>query len=385
MLEQLTGLIEPIAGTISIIATTVSLFAGGIGFYLFGQVRKADRRNTELRAEKAKAETAETTAIAERDEAKALLAEIVKLVDGETDIWRRKPVTPPDGHMARTHRSIPIMLLANLKGGVGKTTLAGNLAAHFDALGEAVLLIDLDYQGSLSAMALRGDTRKRALDHPGAMDLLGGKMPKPIQLPGFVSGSGLIDCYYPVFNQESRVIFQWMMGGTEDDVRYRLAALLHDGHVQTHYDRVIIDTGPRVTLGMVNGLCAATHLLVPTQLNGLSIEAMNSFLFTFDDLKAHLELGIKQYRIVGMQKAYDTAKLIKAEIEAIRDIERLLANRGEPAGLFLRDTMIPDQAAFKATAGRSITYLDDRSVRAPVDALGAEIARMAPSYAEEPQ
>jgi cellulose biosynthesis protein BcsQ len=46
--------------------------------------------------------------------------------------------------------SIPIVLFANLKGGVGKTTLAANLTSYFEIQhAERVLAINLDFQGSL--------------------------------------------------------------------------------------------------------------------------------------------------------------------------------------------------------------------------------------------
>ena len=77
----------------------------------------------------------------------------------EHDLWCMHPPRKPVNYDAgmRGRRKNPVIMVANLKGGVGKTTLTANLAAHFSAQGLRVLLIDVDYQGSLSNMMLMAD------------------------------------------------------------------------------------------------------------------------------------------------------------------------------------------------------------------------------------
>lgn len=364
-------------GLIAVLILSLTRRSGEIG-QLSGTLSAAEARRDELEAELA--ETA-----AERDAARAALERMTGLADETADIWSRGPAIPPEDYARRIGDSIPVLVVANLKGGVGKTTLATNLAAWFDARGERVLLVDLDYQGSASAMALGGEMLGRDLAQPGALTLLRGGWPKLHRLTAADSNSEVLDCYYPVLNEENRLLFRWLLGRTPDDPRYRVAEALLAPRIQTVYDRIIVDTPPRVTMGLVNALAAATHLIVPTQLNGLSVQAVQSFLATLDALSPVPLLPARPMRIVGMQRTWTSDRLAGAEIEAMAEIDRLLAARSLPPETFLRDAILPVMSGFQRMAGRGLAYQAEPSVRPEMDRLGKRLAAFAPSYAEEPE
>src|SRR5215813_2097034 len=114
------------------------------------------------------------TAAIQRDQETALKEREHRLADvrsafvgQEHDLWCLHAARPPSGkqfydaRMLKRQRQKPVILVANLKGGVGKSTLVANLAAYFKEAGKRVMVIDGDYQGSLSNMLLTADGSDR--------------------------------------------------------------------------------------------------------------------------------------------------------------------------------------------------------------------------------
>lgn len=377
------------------IAGLIVLSIALTAFLILGRGRRAEEvgnLTAEVDALRDALEVAELEAHAlaeERDRAAGVLEPLSRAGDAITAVWTRAPVAPPDDQTVRRQESIPILAVANLKGGVGKSTVAANLAAHFDARGERVLLIDLDHHASLTAMALGGPRAPAATgaDGPpsGAEVMFEGVWPQPKALVGSFSNSEVIGAAPALADLENRLLFGWLMGRETDDVRDRVARMLLNPRVQTLYDRILIDTPPRMTLGLINGLSAATHLLIPTQLNGLAVAALNDFLEMLDALRPVPLPPRQPYRIVGMQKTWAKDRLSRFELDAIGDIERILERRGDHSALLLRDCVVANLSGFGRAAGRGLAYRQESSVRPEIDRLAMRVAAFAPSFAESPE
>src|SRR6266404_7489944 len=155
--------------------------------------------------------------------------------DDDNNLWLRNPVVKPERYDAKLQASIPILLVANLKGGVGKTTIAANLATYFERCkGERVLAIDLDHQGSLSSMLLPETAQRIQRPADAVKALIGGRangatglFSERIQIRHSQRDSRLIECDDAFGNFETRLVLEWLIGDCKDDIRYNLARVLH--------------------------------------------------------------------------------------------------------------------------------------------------------------
>jgi cellulose biosynthesis protein BcsQ len=323
-------------------------------------------------------------------EAVRKLQNIRQMVEDES-IWSRPLALAGFDYHRSLDRSIPIILVANLKGGVGKTTIAANLATYFaSARGERVLIIDMDYQGSLSAHVLGQAKITDAVDQDReqnkASELLrGGKDGEWVVAAREVDREKLAKLKFIAANSsladlENRLQIKWLLEESEGDPRLSISKVLHSAQVQGHFDRIFIDTAPRLTLAFVASACASTHVLIPTLLNEGSSRSVLDALKQIDFLRKRICGHLQVLGIVG-SKTYrgQTDDLTLRERGVLDNLQRDIYKLHKRSDLVLTDAKIRSSASIEEAAGKSLVVMHDVEADSMFKALGEEVARRAPS------
>ncbi len=214
--------------------------------------------------------------------------------DAPTDAWAPAPAPDPnsvtDAPAPAARRTTDVvrplprfMAVANQKGGVGKTTTAVNLGAALAELGYRVLVVDLDPQGNattglgINARNLQSSIYDVLLNDMDLEDCI-----EPTEVRNLFLAPATIDLagaeieLVPAFSRELRL-------------RRALERVGDD------YDFVFIDCPPSLGLLTVNGLAAATEVVVPIQCEYYALEGLGQLLRNVElvqrNLNPTLELG----------------------------------------------------------------------------------------------
>jgi chromosome partitioning protein len=185
-----------------------------------------------------------------------------------------------------------VIAIANQKGGVGKTTTAINLGTALAAIGEHVLIIDLDPQGNAST-GLGIDRRNR--QHSTYEILMGEASVRDTVMPTAVPRLSIAPSTLDLSGLELEV-----SQARDRALRLRnaLSPLRSAAPAENTFSYVLIDCPPSLNLLTINAMTAADAVLVPLQCEFFALEGLSQLLQTVAGVKAALNPDLVIHGIV---------------------------------------------------------------------------------------
>jgi chromosome partitioning protein len=219
-----------------------------------------------------------------------------------------------------------VLVLANQKGGVGKTTTAINLGTALAAVGENVLVIDLDPQGNAST-GLGVDRKSRTVSTYDV--LLGESSLNDAIVETAVPRLSIAPSTLDLLGVELEI-------AGDKDRAFRMKRALGElaasaTHAEgRHYSYILIDCPPSLNLLTINALASADAVLVPLQCEFFALEGLSQLLSTVEQIKRTLNAKLSIHGIVLTM--FDARNNLATQVVA--DVRRFMGDK-------VYETMIP--------------------------------------------
>ena len=191
--------------------------------------------------------------------------------------------------------SLRVLAVANQKGGVGKTTTAINLGTALSAIGERVLIIDLDPQGNASTGVGVGPEQR----HLTTYDVLVGEASlAAAAVATAVPGLSVVPANADLVGLESELMNEPTRPYRLRDAVMELAAAQRANPSADRFSYVLIDCPPSLSLLTLNAMVAAQAVLVPVQCEFFALEGISQLKESIDQIRATLNPGLEIQGVV---------------------------------------------------------------------------------------
>lgn len=239
-----------------------------------------------------------------------------------------------------------IIAIANQKGGVGKTTTAGNLGIGLAKKGKRVLLIDADAQGSLTASLGYTEPDKLEVTLATIMErVVNEDLPEPSEgilhheegidlLPANIELSGIEVSLVNIMSRETKL-------------------REYVNHVSGAYDYILIDCTPSLGMMTINALVCADSVLIPVQAAYLPIKGLEQLIMTIGKVKRQINPKLE---IEGILMT-----MVDSRTNYAKDISSLLIDTyGNSVRIFQNNIPLSVRAAETSAVGISIYAHDPK-------------------------
>ena len=235
------------------------------------------------------------------------------------------------------------IIVANQKGGVGKTTTVVNMSAYLADAGKKILVIDLDSQGnSCSGLGVAKNDETKGLYEA----LLGMVEVKEIIIPTEIKNLYVLPSNINLSGAQIEMVEM-------ENREYKLKSVVDK--IRNDFDYIFIDSPPSLGLLTINGLVASDSVIIPIQCEYYALEGLSQLLKTINLVK--VRLNSKLYIEGVVLTMYDTRTNLSKQV--VEEVIAYFKNKVYKS-IIPRNVRLAEAPSF----GKPINIYDPKSVGA---------------------